>query len=85
MCPTMNVRRLSDTYGDNLKHYTWKYEAEGKFRKQINAQELWFHILDAQTETETGVYMLYKDHVNRKIQSEEFRVIRSSNLCTEIV
>ena len=41
------------------------YEEQGKFRRQIKAQKLWFAILEAQTETGTP-YMLYKDACNRK-------------------
>jgi len=83
MCPN-ECPGLADTYGDEFEALYMKYEAEGKFRKQINAQELWFHILDSQTETGTP-YMLYKDHVNRKSNQKNLGVIRSSNLCTEIM
>ncbi|HMX60554.1 MAG TPA: ribonucleoside-diphosphate reductase subunit alpha [Chitinophagales bacterium] len=83
MCPN-ECPGLADTYGDEFEALYERYEAEGKFRKQIKAQELWFHILDSQTETGTP-YMLYKDHVNRKSNQKNLGVIRSSNLCTEIV
>ncbi len=83
MCPN-ECPGLCDTYGEEFEALYMKYEAEGKFRKQINAQELWFHILDSQTETGTP-YMLYKDHVNRKSNQKNLGIIRSSNLCTEIV
>ena len=83
MCPS-ECPNLADTYGDEFEALYLKYEAEGKFRKQINAQELWFHILDSQTETGTP-YMLYKDHVNKKSNQKNLGVIRSSNLCTEIM
>ncbi len=83
MCPNESPG-LCDTYGDEFETLYTKYEAEGKYRKQINAQELWFHILDAQTET-GNPFMLYKDHVNRKSNQKNLGVIRSSNLCTEIV
>jgi len=83
MCPN-ECPGLADTYGDEFEALYMKYEAEGKFRKQINAQELWFHILDSQTETGTP-YMLYKDHVNKKSNQKNLGVIRSSNLCTEIM
>lgn len=83
MCPN-ECPNLADTYGDEFEALYLQYEAEGRFRKQINAQELWFHILDSQTETGTP-YMLYKDHVNRKSNQKNLGVIRSSNLCTEIV
>ncbi|HRB68439.1 MAG TPA: ribonucleoside-diphosphate reductase subunit alpha, partial [Chitinophagales bacterium] len=83
MCPN-ECPGLCDTYGEEFDALYTKYESEGKFRKQINAQELWFHILDSQTETGTP-YMLYKDHVNRKSNQKNLGIIRSSNLCTEIV
>ena len=83
MCPN-ECPGLCDTYGDEFEALYTKYESEGKFRKQINAQELWFQILDSQTETGTP-YMLYKDHVNKKSNQKNLGVIRSSNLCTEIM
>ncbi|MCB0506927.1 MAG: ribonucleoside-diphosphate reductase subunit alpha [Chitinophagales bacterium] len=83
MCPN-ECPGLCDTYGEEFEALYTKYESEGKFRKQINAQELWFHILDSQTETGTP-YMLYKDHVNKKSNQKNLGIIRSSNLCTEIV
>ena len=83
MCPN-ECPGLCDTYGAEFEALYTKYESEGKFRKQINAQELWFHILDSQTETGTP-YMLYKDHVNSKSNQKNLGIIRSSNLCTEIV
>ena len=42
-----------------------KYEASDKARKTIKAQELWFAIIEAQTETGTP-YLLYKDACNSK-------------------
>ena len=75
---------LYDCYGDEFEALYIKYEAEGKARKTIQAQELWFHILDSQIETGTP-YMLYKDHVNNKSNQKNLGVIRSSNLCTEIM
>src|SRR5690606_14619053 len=61
-----------------------KYEKEGKARKTIKAQELWFAILESQTETGTP-YMLYKDHANNKSNQQNLGTIKSSNLCTEIM
>jgi ribonucleoside-diphosphate reductase alpha chain len=83
MCPN-ECPGLSDSYGDEFEALYTKYEAEGKARKVISAQELWFHVLDSQTETGTP-YMLYKDHVNRKSNQKNLGVIKSSNLCTEIM
>merc|ERR1712072_1499131 len=59
-------------------------EAEGRGRKTIPAQELWFAILDSQVETGTP-YMLYKDACNRKSNQKNLGTIKSSNLCTEII
>lgn len=42
-----------------------KYESEGRARRTVRAQELWFAIVDAQIETGTP-YMLYKDACNLK-------------------
>ncbi|MBP6659261.1 MAG: ribonucleoside-diphosphate reductase subunit alpha, partial [Chitinophagales bacterium] len=83
MCPS-ECPGLCDTYGDEFEALYLKYEAEGKARRQVKAQELWFHVLDSQIETGTP-YMLYKDHVNRKSNQKNLGVIRSSNLCTEIM
>lgn len=83
LCPN-ECPGLCDTYGEEFEALYTKYEAEGKARKTVKAQELWFHILDSQIETGTP-YMLYKDHVNRKSNQKNLGVIRSSNLCTEIM
>jgi len=75
---------LADTYGDEFEALYTRYEAEGRARKQIPAVLLWQHILTAQVETGTP-YVLFKDHINRKSQQANIGVIRSSNLCAEIV
>ncbi len=75
---------LCDTYGDEFEKLYEKYEKEGKARKTIKAQELWFEILESQIETGTP-YILYKDHANRKSNQKNLGTIRSSNLCTEIM
>ncbi len=61
-----------------------KYEAEGKARKTIKAQELWFKIVESQIETGTP-YLLYKDAANGKSNQQNLGTIKSSNLCTEIL
>jgi ribonucleotide reductase alpha subunit len=64
--------------------FSFRYEAEGRGRKTIKAQSLWFKILESQIETGTP-YMLYKDTCNRKSNQQNLGTIKSSNLCTEIV
>lgn len=61
-----------------------RYEREGRGRKTIKAQKLWYSILEAQTET-GNPFMLYKDAANRKSNQKNLGTIRSSNLCTEII
>ena len=61
-----------------------RYEKEGRGRKTIKAQKLWYSILEAQTET-GNPFMLYKDAANRKSNQKNLGTIRSSNLCTEII
>ena len=83
MCPD-KCRGLSDVYGDDFKELYEKYESEGKYVKQINAQDLWFKILEAQIEQ--GVpYILYKDAANKKSNQKNLGTIKSSNLCAEVL
>ena len=83
MCPN-ECPGLYDTYGEEFEALYIKYEAEGKGRKTIKARELWEKVLESQIET-GNPYMLYKDAANRKSNQKNLGVIRSSNLCTEIM
>ena len=83
MCPN-ECPGLADCHGAEFEALYTKYEQEGKGRKTIPAQELWFAILESQTETGTP-YMLYKDACNEKSNQKNLGTIRSSNLCTEII
>lgn len=83
MCPHLSPG-LSDCYGEEFEQLYQKYEAEGKFVKQLPAQEVWKAIIVSQVETGTP-YMLYKDACNKKSNQKNLGVIKSSNLCTEIV
>ena len=78
-CPGM-----SDVWGDEFEALYEKYEAGGKARKTIKAQELWFAILESQTET-GNPYLVYKDASNRKSNQQNLGTIKCSNLCTEIL
>jgi ribonucleoside-diphosphate reductase alpha chain len=82
-CPS-EAPGLSDVWGaEFVKLYT-KYEAEGRARKTVKAQKLWFQILDTQMETGTP-YLVYKDAANRKSNQQNLGTIKSSNLCSEII
>lgn len=82
-CPN-EAPGLHECWGEQFVQLYERYEAEGKARKTIKAQELWFAILEAQIETGTP-YMLYKDAANRKSNQQNLGTIQSSNLCTEII
>jgi ribonucleoside-diphosphate reductase alpha chain len=82
-CPN-EAPGLSDCWGPEFEALYEKYEREGRARKTIKAQDLWFAILDSQIETGTP-YMLYKDAANGKSNQQNLGTIKSSNLCTEIM
>ena len=83
MCPN-ECPGLPESHSEEFEALYTKYEKEGKGRKTIKAQDLWFKILDSQVETGTP-YMLFKDAANAKSNQKNLGTIRSSNLCTEII
>ncbi|CAD1473413.1 unnamed protein product, partial [Heterotrigona itama] len=83
MCPHESPG-LPDVWGDEFEALYTRYENEERYKRQIQARDLWTAILVAQVETGTP-YMLYKDHCNRKSNHQNIGTIKSSNLCTEIV
>lgn len=82
-CPN-EAPGLADVYGEEFERLYEKYEREGRARRTVKAQELWFEILEAQMETGTP-YMMYKDAANKKSNQKNLGTIKSSNLCTEII
>ena len=83
MCPH-ECPGLSDVHSAAFEKLYLQYEKDGKGRKTIKAQDLWFKILESQVETGTP-YMLYKDAANSKSNQQNLGTIKSSNLCTEII
>jgi len=83
MCPN-ECPGLSDCWGEEFEKLYTKYESEGKGRETIQAQDLWYKIIESQIET-GNPYMLYKDAANRKSNQQNLGTIKSSNLCTEII
>jgi ribonucleoside-diphosphate reductase alpha subunit len=79
-----NNKGLMDVWGEDFESMYKKLEGEGKGRKTVKAQQLWFRILESQMETGTP-YMLYKDSANRKSNQQNLGTIHCSNLCTEII
>lgn len=82
--PRHEAPGLADCFGEEFDALYERYEQEGRARKTIKAQELWFAILDSQIETGTP-YLLYKDAANSKSNQQNLGTIKSSNLCTEII
>ena len=82
-CPD-KAKGLSDVYGEEFEALYTKYEEEGLANSTVPAAEVWKAILKSQTETGTP-YMLYKDACNQKSNQKNLGVIKSSNLCTEII
>ncbi|CAK9301100.1 unnamed protein product [Gordionus sp. m RMFG-2023] len=83
MCPH-DCPGLCEVWGNEFAELYTKYEKAGKVRRTIRAQELWYAIIESQTETGTP-YMLYKDACNSKSNQQNIGTIKCSNLCTEIV
>ena len=83
MCPH-ECPGLHEVWGDQFEELYTKYEKEGRAKKTIKAQKLWYAIIESQIETGTP-YMLYKDSCNRKSNQQNLGTIKCSNLCTEIV
>uniref|UniRef100_A0A8H7XPM7 Ribonucleoside-diphosphate reductase n=1 Tax=Psilocybe cubensis TaxID=181762 RepID=A0A8H7XPM7_PSICU len=82
-CPS-EAPNLHEVYGTEFEELYAKYEKEGRGRKTVSAQKLWYAILEAQIET-GGPFMVYKDHANNKSNQKNLGTIKSSNLCTEIL
>ena len=82
-CPN-KAKGLSDVYGKEFEDLYTKYEEEGLANVTVPAADVWKAILKSQTETGTP-YMLYKDACNSKSNQKNLGVIKSSNLCTEII
>ncbi len=83
MCPN-ECPGLGDSWGEQFETLYEQYESEGRGRKTMKAQDLWFKVLESQIETGTP-YMLFKDSANRKSNQQNLGTIKSSNLCTEIM
>lgn len=83
MCPH-ECDGLNDSYGEEFRQLYLKYESLGKVKRVVKAREVWNKILESQIETGTP-YILYKDSINEKSNQSNIGIVRSSNLCAEIV
>jgi len=83
MCPH-ECPGLPDVYGEKFNELYRTYVAQGRYKRVVKARTIWDAMLKSQIETGTP-YMCYKDSVNRKSNQANIGVVKSSNLCTEIV
>lgn len=83
MCPD-ECPGLTSSHGKQFEDLYTKYERECKYRKQVNAVDLWYHIMSCQIETGMP-FFLYKDNANIKSNQKNLGTIKCSNLCTEII
>ena len=74
---------LADLVGSEFEAKFKEYEASGK-GTPVKARDIWYAILESQIET-GNPYICYKDASNLKSNQQNLGVIKSSNLCTEIV
>ena len=83
MCPH-ECPGLPDVYGEEFNELYRTYVAQGKYKRVVKARTIWDAVLKSQIETGTP-YMCYKDSVNAKSNQKNIGVIKSSNLCVEIM
>jgi ribonucleoside-diphosphate reductase subunit M1 len=83
MCPD-ECPGLNDVYGEEYEKLYQRYVSEGKYRHKLKARKLWDAIMTSQFETGSP-YILYKDNINNCSNQKNIGIIRSSNLCAEIV
>ncbi len=83
MCPH-ECPGLTESYGEEFKSLYLDYESKGYGKRTVKAREVWNKILESQVETGTP-YILYKDSINKKSNQSNIGMIKSSNLCAEIV
>ena len=83
MCPNLSPG-LNEVYGEEFNELYNRYIRENRYIKKIKAKELFQKIMESQIET--GVpYICYKDNINRKSNQSNIGIVKSSNLCAEIM
>ena len=82
-CPNL-APGLNDCWGEEFEKLYMKYEAEGRYNRQIQARKLWETIYISWVEVGMP-FILFKDACNRKSNQNNLGTIRCSNLCTEVV
>lgn len=82
-CPKKAIL-LTQTHGTDFDIAYKKYEQMGIYEKQLPARTIWNELLD--TQIETGMpFMTYSDTANATSNQKNLGLLRSSNLCQEII
>lgn len=81
--PTI-VPQLNGSFGEEYEKIYLAAEEQKKYKSQIPTRELWKIICDSEALSGTP-YIIYKDHVNRRNNQSNVGMIKTSNLCTEIM
>lgn len=79
MCPKM-CPGLDNVYGDTFKELYERYETEGRYIRQVDAEQLWDAIVTSIKETGEP-YLLFKDTANASSNQKNLGTIKLSNLC----
>ncbi|MPS48485.1 ribonucleoside-diphosphate reductase subunit alpha [Methylobacillus sp.] len=74
---------LHELYGEEFKVRYEQLEAEGKFVRQVPAEQLWRKWMNSLYET-GHPWVTFKDECNRRNPQDHVGVVHCSNLCTEI-
>ena len=83
LCPNICLG-IENTYGEEFEKLYWSFVNEGKYKTKMKARTIMTAIIDSQLETGTP-YITFKDHANNKSNQKNIGVIKSSNLCNEIL
>ncbi|RDX47464.1 alpha subunit of ribonucleoside-diphosphate reductase [Lentinus brumalis] len=79
-----DVPLLQTSFGDDFTRAYEEYERTVTPLERIGARDLWNVVCRAQQESGTP-FLMYQDSVNAKNNQQHLGVVRTSNLCTEIV
>lgn len=82
-CPS-DCPDLTTSYGNDYKKKYIQYEKDGKYKRQLPAQEVWKAVLKCLSETGLP-YLLNKDSCNERNNQANLGTLKGSNLCAEIL
>lgn len=75
---------LTEVHSEEFEKMYLDYVSKGMYVEKIPARKVWNSICLSQIETGMP-YMLFKDNVNRRNNQSNIGIVKSSNLCAEIM